>query len=452
MEELRFKLRDIDRVVLYGGRVGKKASKVFAELQPDFLLNAGMYSLSGIHKGLTVCDTIVDGILINGGNFCNLGFAFDDNDLSPETTSKAKQRGYNYFIGGSPSLVWDGEVNIDGKGFDSYFLNTAKSIRIGMGINDNELIFCFPEEKMKLKDFAKTMLDAGCKYAINLDGGGSTHISKNQNGKMVALNKPTEDRLNSTWLAIFLKKTAEEVDNVKRKVFIGVGHGGTDPGAVSKGLKEAELNLPIALACRAELERHGVSVKMSREKDENDPVADEIKECNAFGPDLAVDLHLNAGGGDGFEVYHHYNGGKGKTLATNIEAEVVKIGQNSRGLKTKVNSQGKDYYAFIRQIVAPAIIVECAFIDSNDIQIVDTLAEQTAFGKAVARGILKTLGITVKIETAQPTAVKSTNFPESWKWIGPNGLKVMDGTNPTKALTREQFAEVLYRLYKKGML
>lgn len=452
MNELRFKLRDIDRVVLYGGRVGKKASAVFKELEPDYMANAGMYSMSGEHKGLTVCDTIVDGILINGGNYSSTGFAFDDNDVTPETTAKAKQRGYNYFLGGSPTLVWDGKVSIDEKGFDSYFLNTAKSIRIGMGINDEELIFCFPEEKMKLKDFAKLMLDTGCKYAINLDGGGSTTVAQNKSGQMVMLNKRTEDRANSTWLGVFLKKTTEEVDVMSKKVFIGVGHGGTDPGAVSKGLKEAELNLPIALACRAELERHGVSVKMSREKDENDPVADEIKECNAFNPDLAVDLHLNAGGGDGFEVYHHYNGGKGKTLAANIEAEVVKIGQNSRGLKTKVNAQGKDYYAFIRQIVAPAIIVECAFIDSKDVQIVDTIAEQTAFGKAVARGILKTLGITVKAETVKPAAVDSTNFPESWKWIGPNGLKVMDGTNPTKALTREQFAEVLYRLYKKGML
>ena len=81
------------------------------------------------------------------------------------------------------------------------------------------------------------------------------------------------------------------------KVFIGVGHGGSDPGAVSNDTKEKDLNLSIALACRDELERHGVSVKMSRTKDENDTLSDEIKECNAYSPDLAVDIHNNAGGG-----------------------------------------------------------------------------------------------------------------------------------------------------------
>ena len=120
-----------------------------------------------------------------------------------------------------------------------------------------------------------------------------------------------------------------------KKVFIGVGHGGTDNGAVANGLKEDNLNLAIALACRDELTRHGVTVGMSRTKDEADTLADEIKECNAFAPDYAVEIHNNAGGGDGVEIYHHFGGGKGKTLAQNILNEIIAIGQNSRGLKTK---------------------------------------------------------------------------------------------------------------------
>ena len=68
------------------------------------------------------------------------------------------------------------------------------------------------------------------------------------------------------------------------KVFLGVGHGGSDPGASANGFKEKDLNLSIALACRDELVRHGVNVKMSRQQDENDPLTEEIKECNAFGP------------------------------------------------------------------------------------------------------------------------------------------------------------------------
>ena len=178
------------------------------------------------------------------------------------------------------------------------------------------------------------------------------------------------------------------------KVFLGVGHGGTDSGAIGNGFKEKDLNLSIALACNEVLSSHGVTVMMSRTKDENDSISEEIKECNTFKPDLAIDIHNNAGGGDGAEVFYHHKGGRGKTLAENILTETVKIGQNSRGTKTRVNSSGKDYYAFIRETTAPAVIVECAFIDNSaDVQIIDTHEKQVAMGTAIAKGILRTLGI-----------------------------------------------------------
>ena len=184
------------------------------------------------------------------------------------------------------------------------------------------------------------------------------------------------------------------------KVFIGVGHGGTDPGAVSNNTKEKDLNLSIALACRDELERHGVAVKMSRTKDENDNISEEIRECNAYQPDLAVDIHNNAGGGDGAEVFHSYLGGKGKTLAEDILAEIVKVGQNSRGAKIRKNANGKDYYGFIRETSCPAVIVECAFVDNaTDLDILATEGKRQLMGQAIAKGVLKTLDIEFQTET-----------------------------------------------------
>ena len=178
------------------------------------------------------------------------------------------------------------------------------------------------------------------------------------------------------------------------KVFLGVGHGGTDSGAVGHGFKEKDLNLSIALACNEVLIRHGVEVMMSRTKDENDTISEEIRECNNFKPDLAVDIHNNAGGGDGVECFYSRIGGKGKVLADEILTSIIKVGQNGRGIKTRVNSSGKDYYAFIRETTAPAVIVECAFIDnSTDIQILNTHDKQAKMGTAIARGILRTLGI-----------------------------------------------------------
>lgn len=194
------------------------------------------------------------------------------------------------------------------------------------------------------------------------------------------------------------------------KVFIGVGHGGADSGAVGH-LVEKDVNLVEALACRDFLEAHGVQVLMSRTKDENDPLTEEIRECNAFNPDLAVDLHNNAGGGDGFEVYHYSGGGTSLTLAQNIEAEVKAIGQNSRGCKTRMNSSGRDYFGFIRETKCPAVICEGCFVDNaTDVQIADTAPEQRAFGVAYAKGILKTLGISIKENAVQSSNNQATKY------------------------------------------
>ena len=186
-----------------------------------------------------------------------------------------------------------------------------------------------------------------------------------------------------------------------RKVYLGVGHGGRDSGAVGY-IVEKDINLQMALACKEYLEANGIEVKISRTSDIDKELTQRIKECNKYNPDLAIDIHNNAGRGDGFEVYHTIYGGTGKVLSQNIEKEIKNIGQNSRGLKTKANSQGKDYFGFIRQIKCPSIITETVFVDNQaDASQADELHEQKEFGYAIAKGILKTLGIEISIPVLQ---------------------------------------------------
>lgn len=187
------------------------------------------------------------------------------------------------------------------------------------------------------------------------------------------------------------------------RVFIGVGHGGSDSGAVGY-VREKDVNLTMAMACREYLQANGVVVGISRTKDENDSVSEEVRECNAFRADVAIDCHNNAGGGDGFEAICSISGnGKGRRLAERIEAEVKNLGQNSRGVKTRKNSSGKDYFAFIRLTNCPAVICEGAFVDNKeDVKIIDTVAEQKAFGYAYAKAILKYLGVSGNKEPSNP--------------------------------------------------
>ena len=121
-------------------------------------------------------------------------------------------------------------------------------------------------------------------------------------------------------------------------------------------------------------------------------------------------------GGDGFEVYHTIYGGTGKKLAKNIEDEVKKIGQNTRGLKTRKRSDGTDYFGFIKFISCPSIICEGAFVDNKlDAKQIDEDKEAKAFGEAYARGILKTLGIKEKSKLVDADVNSKENKKETEK-------------------------------------
>lgn len=191
------------------------------------------------------------------------------------------------------------------------------------------------------------------------------------------------------------------------RVYIGIGHGQDpitgkgDPGAVGvNGLKESELNLQLGLSTRAELQRHNVIVGMSRTKNEIDPISEEVRECNAFNPDIAVDIHFNSASGTngkGCEFIVYSKGGQSLDLGITLEKRMVENGQNSRGCKSRLSSGGQEYFAWIREVKAPSLIFETAFINNpDDIKNFDEPHELEKWGKILAWGILDYLKIPIK--------------------------------------------------------
>ena len=190
------------------------------------------------------------------------------------------------------------------------------------------------------------------------------------------------------------------------KVFLSAGNGGTDPGAVANGLKEKDINLQTLLACKSELERHGVTVVCSRTKDENDRLAEEIKEANASKADVAVSFHANAGGGDGFEVYYYSTNANDKKLAQLCEKYVNALGQNSR----KPALKSGNHLGWCKNTKMTSCLVESFFLDNaKDKTIGDTVAEQKSFGVAYAKAILEYLGIKYKAPKTTNTTVKKAD-------------------------------------------
>lgn len=193
------------------------------------------------------------------------------------------------------------------------------------------------------------------------------------------------------------------------KVFLSAGHGGSDPGAVANGLVEKVINLNALLACKNELERHGVTVVASRTTDAEDPVGEEVREANASGACIAVSFHANAGGGDGFEAYYYDGDADGLRLARLGEKYVKQLGQNSRGCK------GGSHLWFVNSTSMTAVLFESFFVDSADKAIGDTLEEQRAFGVAYAKAILEYLGIAYKSASTQNQSTSTSTSDKIYR-------------------------------------
>ena len=192
-----------------------------------------------------------------------------------------------------------------------------------------------------------------------------------------------------------------------KRVYVGIGHGGYDSGAVGNGFKEKDLTLSIGKYCNERLKQYGIETKISRTTDCDSSINSKVTASNAFKADVCMDIHINAGGGDGSEVYYSHVSAPGKKLAQSIVDATLAIRQNTRGIKTRVDDDGTDYFGMIRMTDAPAVLVECAFIDSSDIQIINTEAKRKVFGYAIADGVAKYLG--VKLPSKPTTSTTPTN-------------------------------------------
>ncbi len=182
-------------------------------------------------------------------------------------------------------------------------------------------------------------------------------------------------------------------------IILDPGHGGGDPGGGTNDYwKEKDLALKISNYQLGRFKEHGIPVQMTRYIDETlTPAERTARALAAYGPNpdaILLSNHINNdfGQADGAEVI--YSKYESNELPAKISSNFQKVGQNVRGVYTRENSQGQDYYFIIRNTrPIQSMIVEYGFADSplNDIELLlynwETLAE------AVVRATVDYLGV-----------------------------------------------------------
>ena len=192
----------------------------------------------------------------------------------------------------------------------------------------------------------------------------------------------------------------------KPTIYIAAGHGGNDPGAVSGKYIEKALTLKTALACQNYLRNYECETVMARTTDKSCTVAYKMEEVEKKRPSLVLEIHYNAGGGEGCEVYYWHTHAPSKSLAQKVLAEMVKLGQKSRGIKE--SKAGTSYnFGMCRQAATtgiPSILGEYAFVDNaKDQAKINSDAKLRAVGEAYAKAAIVYLGLKKKAEPSKPS-------------------------------------------------
>ncbi len=148
---------------------------------------------------------------------------------------------------------------------------------------------------------------------------------------------------------------------MKPTVVLDPGHGGRDPGAVANGLKEKDLNLKLALRVAEKLE--GAKVLLTRESDIFVSLKDRVSICSRAEADLFVSLHVNAGGGHGFESYIYQGLGARDPSVKLRDA----LHENVMAVLSRweIRDRGRKHSAFyvLRHNRTSAVLIESLFID-----------------------------------------------------------------------------------------
>lgn len=247
-----------------------------------------------------------------------------------------------------------------------------------------------------------------------------------------------------------------------KRVFINAGHGGADPGCSGNGLVEKDVTLFLSNAFRDELYGLTSNIEsMVYQSQEVWAVAKRkiVYEANLFNPDLFISIHVNSGGGTGFESFIHSTDKEAISMRALFHAEVrswlmsqgVKMHDGgSPGGEMKV----EDFYV-LGGTRCPAILTENLFIDNTvDAALLKNETFLRGLAKAHARGCLAALGLEVEKRSVLPHDV----YPGYWaenaiKWAIEAGIMKghPDGTfRPDAGLTRAEEAVLLYMTHGPG--
>lgn len=218
-------------------------------------------------------------------------------------------------------------------------------------------------------------------------------------------------------------------------ICISIGHGksakgGYDSGALGGNYQEFKIGREIGkyigeifkgYDCKTDVINYDATLYLT----------DRIAHVNKHGYDLAMEIHLNAAGGTGSEVYYKHKSATGKKLAGAISKSIANtFGIRDRGAKVKINpSNGMDYFGFVRSCKCESLLIETVFIDTaSDRKHVESATGQRQCAEAIVKAVADFYGIKKKaVNQSKPSEDKPATTVRAGDIVKIKGSKYVTG-------------------------
>jgi N-acetylmuramoyl-L-alanine amidase len=167
----------------------------------------------------------------------------------------------------------------------------------------------------------------------------------------------------------------------KKIIVIDAGHGGWDPGKISRDKhEEAAINLAIAEQLQVFLENAGAVVFRTRVEDValGDTKRTDLSARAAMPTDMQADIfvsiHQNAfpqSKVKGAQAFYYEGSEESRRLAEAVQARI----SSSLDPQNRMKAKGNQAYFLLKETLGPAIIVECGFL-TNDEDVAKLITEE----------------------------------------------------------------------------
>lgn len=229
-------------------------------------------------------------------------------------------------------------------------------------------------------------------------------------------------------------------------IIIDPGHGGENLGAEYEEYTEKDMTMVVARAMKEELEKYDkVVVYLTRDTDMDMSIEQRALFAKEKNADFLFCLHFNMSVNHdlfGTEVWVPAGGeyyAKGYSFAQIEMAELTGLGLYSRGIKTRLNDKGDNYYGILRYCSreqVPSVLIEHCHLDHEKDQKFYQQGEEQLkeFGRLDAAAVAKYFRLRSEV-----LGVDYSDYPVPEISV-PSGMVAPDKTEPE--LCRIEVADI----------